>query len=126
RLIGRVPLLDPIQRQIKPDVGTEAGVFLKDAIVQKAAVEVIFFPQIGHRRDAPAEVIHGLLKAAAVWKVWIAVAQMPLAKNGRLIAGAGKNVGHRRNTWSYERTASANTCGAAPTGVDAGHQLTAR
>ena len=58
-------------------------ILLQHAVVAKAAVEVVVLPQVGHRRDAPAQVIDALLKAALLRQVRIAVAQVPLAEQGR-------------------------------------------
>ena len=61
--------LDPVHGQVEPDVGAIARVPLELAVVTETAVEVVVLPEVGHRGDAPAEVVDRLLKAALMRQV---------------------------------------------------------
>src|SRR5688572_22922641 len=90
RLVAGLALLHPGHGGVEPEIGAVAAVPLLLSIVEVAAVDQRPI-ELGRRlKLAPAEVIDAFLKSPVNRAVRVGIAEMPLAKNPRLVPGLPK------------------------------------
>src|SRR5262249_25983330 len=110
---------------VEPNIGAVTLVLLQGTIVAEPTVEVVVLPEVGHRGDAPAQVIDSFLKAALVRQVWIAIAQGPFAEVGRALAASRANLRHRGNASPDEGPSGTDRTRTTVQGIEASHELAA-
>ena len=119
-------IFDPIERQIEPHIRAITGERLEYAILAEATIEIVVFPSVGHRRDAPSQMIDARLKAAVMRQVWKIVPEMPFSEERRFVSRGGEGISDRRKHRTHEGAARTDTGRAVATRIDSGQQLPAR
>ena len=95
---------DELYSLIKPDIGAAPPELARFTAHEVGVVEIAVPPEFGGLRNPSAAVHDRTLEPAIVRTVRVRIAQMPLPKYPRRVAGLGERVGERPFVLAQERS----------------------